>query len=59
MKKFIKKVLENDISESDKLKMLQDVAEKKVTPSELAEIVNYLKSKQAIKIDLFDSIDIC
>jgi anthranilate phosphoribosyltransferase len=59
MKKFIKKVLENDISESEKLKMLQDVAEKKVTPEELAEIVIYLKSKQAIKIDLFDSIDIC
>lgn len=59
MKNFIKKVLENDISEADKLKMLQNVAEKKVTPSELAEIVNYLKSKQTIKIDLFDSIDIC
>ncbi len=59
MKKFIKKVLENNISESDKLKMLQDIAEKKVTPEELAEIVTYLKSKQAINIDLFDSTDIC
>lgn len=36
MKKFIKNVLENTYTEEDKLKMLQDVANKKVTPSELA-----------------------
>jgi len=59
MKKFIKKVLENTYTESDKLKMLQDVATKEITPSELAYIVKYLKSKQAINIDLSNSIDIC
>ncbi|NDK08202.1 anthranilate phosphoribosyltransferase [Candidatus Gracilibacteria bacterium] len=59
MKKFIKNVLENTYTEEDKLKMLQDVANKKVTPSELADIVKYLKKKQAINIDLHNSIDIC
>ncbi len=59
MYNFIKNILENSYSEEEKLKMLQEVAEKKVTPEELAEIVIYLKSKQAINIDLFDSIDIC
>ena len=59
MKKFIKKVLENTYTEEEKLKMLQDVANKKVTPDELADIVKYLKRKQAINIDLTNSIDIC
>ncbi|MDD3302468.1 MAG: anthranilate phosphoribosyltransferase [Candidatus Gracilibacteria bacterium] len=58
MYNFIKNILENNFSEEDKLKMLQDVATKKVTAEELAKIVTYLKSKQAIKLDLPDSIDI-
>jgi hypothetical protein len=59
MKKFIKNVLENSYTEQEKLKMLQEVAEKKINPEELADIVKYIKKKQAINIDLSNSIDIC
>lgn len=58
MYNFIKNILENSYSEKEKLKMLQDVATKEITATELAKIITYLKSKQAIKLNLFDSIDI-
>lgn len=58
MLNFIKKVLETEITEQDKLTMLEDIAEKEVSSSELAEIVTYLKSKQSIYLDLYKSLDI-
>jgi len=60
MLNFIKKVIENPgrFSEDEKYEMLLEVAEKKVDARELAEIVKFIKSKQAIKIDLPDAIDI-
>ena len=60
MLNFIKKIIENPgkFSEDEKYEMLLEVAEKKVEATELAEIVDFIKSKQAIKIDLSDAIDI-
>lgn len=59
MKEFIKKVIEDDINEDDKLRMLEDVADKEISSQELAEIITYLKSKQTINLDLTESISIC
>jgi len=56
---FIKKIIENPekFSEEQKYKMLCEVADKKVEASELAEIVKFIKSYQAIKIDIPEAID--
>ncbi len=61
MLNFIKKIIKNPekFSEKEKLEMLVSVAEKEISPNELAEIIKFIKSKQAIKINLPDSIDIC
>jgi len=57
---FIKKIIENPekFSEDEKYEMLLDVVDKKVEAEELAEIIRFIKSKQAIKIDLPNAIDI-
>ena len=56
---FIKKIIENPekFSEDEKYKMLCEVADKKVEAEELAEIITFIKSKQAIKIDIPEAID--
>jgi len=38
--------------------MLLDVVDKEVKAEELAEIIEFIKSKQAIEIDLPEAIDI-
>lgn len=58
MLNFIKTVLEKELSEDEKLKLLNEVAEKTISAEELAKIVKYIKSKQVIKLDLPDSLDI-
>ncbi len=58
MLEFIQTVLEKELTEDEKLKFLVEVADKKVEAEELADIVRYIKSKQAIKLDLPDSLDI-
>ena len=57
---FIKKIIENPekFSEDEKYEMLLEVVDKKVEAEELAEIIRFIKSKQAIKIDLPNAIDI-
>jgi len=57
---FIKKIINNPwkYSEDEKYEMLLEVVDKKVRAEELAEIVRFIKSKQAIKIELPDAIDI-
>jgi anthranilate phosphoribosyltransferase len=59
MFEFIKTVIENPekFSEDEKLEMLKKVADKKVEPEELAEIVKFVKSHQAIKLDIPEAID--
>jgi uncharacterized protein YciW len=59
MLNFIKKIIENPekFSEDEKLKMLEDVAEKKVDAKELAQIIKFIKSHQAIEVDVLDAID--
>lgn len=61
MLNFITKIIENpwEFSEEEKYDMLLGVTNKDVIPSELAEIINYIKSKQLINIELNDAIDIC
>lgn len=60
MLKFIKKVIENPwkFSEDEKYEMLLQVVDKELDSLELAKIIEFIKSKQAIKIDLPDAIDI-
>jgi len=57
---FIKKIIENPekFSEDEKYEMLLEVVDKKVEAEELAEIITFIKSKQAIKIDLPNAINI-
>ncbi len=58
MLKFIQTVLEKKLTEDQKLKLLIEIANKKVEPEELADIIKYIKSKQAIKLELPNSLDI-
>lgn len=60
MLNFIKKIIENPwkFSEDEKYEMLLEVVDKEVQAEELAEIIGFIKSKQAIKIDLPNAIDI-
>lgn len=59
MLEFIKKVLEENISEEQKIDFLRSLENKNISAIELAEIVKYFKSKQEIKLDLPYSIDMC
>ena len=60
MLNFIKKIIENPwkFSDDEKYEMLLEVVDKEVKAEELAEIIKFIKSKQAIKIDLPNAIDI-
>ena len=57
---FIKKIIENpeNFWEDEKYKMLLEVVDKDVDAKELAEIITFIKSKQVIKIDIPNAIDI-
>ena len=59
MLNFIKKIINNPwvFSEDEKYDMLLEVVEKNVKAEELAEIITFIKSKQAIKIDLPETLD--
>jgi hypothetical protein len=59
MLEFIKKIIENPekFSEDEKFKMLEKVAQKKVEAQELSEIIKFIKSNQAIKLDILEAID--
>ena len=59
MLNFIKNIIENPekFSEDEKFEMLEEVAEKKVTAEELAEIIKFIKNNQAIKVDIPEAID--
>ena len=59
MLNFIKKIINNPwvFSEDEKYEMLLEVVEKNVKAEELAEIITFIKSKQAIKIDLPETLD--
>jgi len=60
MLNFIKTIINNPwkFSEDEKYKMLLEVVDKKVSPEELAEIIKFIKEKQAIKLYLPKAIDI-
>lgn len=60
MLNFIKKIIENPwkFSDDEKYEMLLEVVDKEVKAEELAEIIKFIKSKQTIKIDLPNAIDI-
>jgi anthranilate phosphoribosyltransferase len=57
---FIKRIIENpeNFSENEKYEMLLEVVDKKVKAEELAGIIIFIKSKQAIQIDIPNAIDI-
>ncbi|MDQ7010171.1 MAG: anthranilate phosphoribosyltransferase [Candidatus Gracilibacteria bacterium] len=60
MLNFIKRIINNpeNFSEDEKYEMLLEVADKKLEAEELAKIIRFIKSKQTIKIDLPNAIDI-
>ena len=60
MLNFIKKIINNPwiFSDDEKYEMLLGVVDKKVKAEELAEIIIFITSKQAIQIELPDGIDI-
>ena len=60
MLNFIKTIINNPwkFDEDKKYEMLLEVVDKKVSPEELAEIIKFIKEKQAIKLDLPKAIDI-
>lgn len=57
---FIKTLIENPwkMSEDEKYEMLLKGVSKEVKPEELADIIGYIKSRQAIQVELSDAIDI-
>jgi hypothetical protein len=56
---FIKTTLEETLTEEEKYSRFIEVAEKEISPEELAEVIKYIKEKQSIIIDLPNSLDIC
>lgn len=60
MLNFIKKVVNNpgNFTEDEKYKMLWEAMDKEIEAEELAKIITFIKSKQAIKINLCNAIDI-
>jgi len=59
MLNFIKKAVNEEFSEKEKLKELEKLAKKEIFSKELTEIVKFLKETQAISLNFPDSIDIC
>jgi anthranilate phosphoribosyltransferase len=56
---FIKTVLEKNPNEEKKYELLTEIVEKEVSAKELAQIIEYIKEKQSLIINLPNSIDIC
>jgi hypothetical protein len=59
MKKLIEKVYEGNSEINELEDLFYESIEKTYSPRELVEVLNYIKNKQAIIIDLPDSVDVC